>query len=91
MVRLDRQGQVCLTLQLPVSQPSSVAIGGVRGDLLFVTTSKLGLNPQQLAEQPAAGDLFIYQLSRPLAVPESLCHLAPAWLAEPACQDMPVL
>jgi L-arabinonolactonase len=91
VVRLNSQGQVCLTLRLPVSQPSSVAIGGEHGNLLFVTTSKLGLNPQQLSEQPAAGDLFIYQLSRPLAVPESLCHLAPAWLAEPICQDMPVL
>lgn len=91
VVRLDPQGQVCLTLTLPVSQPSSVAIGGEHGDLLFVTTSRLGLNARQLAEQPAAGDLFIYQLSRPLAVPESLCHFEPDWLAEPVCQDIPVL
>lgn len=91
VVRLDPQGQVNLTLTLPVSQPSSVAIGGEHGDLLFVTTSRLGLNARQLAEQPAAGDLFIYQLSRPLAVPESVCHFEPTWLAEPVCQDMPVL
>jgi sugar lactone lactonase YvrE len=91
VVRLDPQGQVNLTLTLPVSQPSSVAIGGEQGDLLFVTTSRLGLDARQLAEQPAAGDLFIYQLSRPLAVPESVCHLEPAWLDEPVCQDMPVL
>jgi L-arabinonolactonase len=91
VVRLNPQGQVCLTLTLPVSQPSSVAIGGEHGDLLFVTTSRLGLNARQLAEQPAAGDVFIYQLSRPLAVPESVCHLEPEWLAEPCCQDMPVL
>lgn len=91
VVRLDPQGQVSLTLTLPVSQPSSVAIGGERGDLLFVTTSRLGLDPRQLAQQPAAGDLFIYQLSRPLAVAESLCHFEAGWLAEPVCHDMPVL
>ncbi|WP_348731405.1 SMP-30/gluconolactonase/LRE family protein [Rheinheimera texasensis] len=91
VVRLDPQGQVCLTLTLPVSQPSSVALGGEHGDLLFVTTSRLGLDARQLAEQPAAGDVFIYQLSRPLAVAESLCHFEPDWLAEPVCHDMPVL
>ena len=91
VVRLDPQGQICLTLTLPVSQPSSVAIGGGQGDLLFVTTSRLGLDARQLGEQPAAGDVFIYQLSRPLAVAESLCHLEPDWLAEPVCHDIPVL
>lgn len=91
VVRLNPQGQVCLTLTLPVSQPSSVALGGEHGDLLFVTTSRLGLNARQLAEQPAAGDVFIYQLSRPLAVAESLCHLEPDWLTEPVCHDIPVL
>ncbi len=91
VVRLNPQGQICLTLTLPVSQPSSVALGGEHGDLLFVTTSRLGLDAGQLAKQPAAGDLFIYQLSRPLAVAESLCHLEPDWLAEPVCQDIPVL
>lgn len=91
VVRLDRNGQVCMTITLPVSQPSSVAIGGKHGDLLFITTSRLGLNDQQLAEQPAAGELFIYQLSRALAVPESLCRLEPAWLTEPCCHDIPVL
>jgi sugar lactone lactonase YvrE len=91
VVRLDPQGQVSLTLTLPVSQPSSVALGGEQGDLLFVTTSRLGLNPGQLMEQPAAGDLFIYQLSRPLAVAESLCQFEPDWLTEPVCHDMPVL
>lgn len=91
VVRLNPQGQVCLTLTLPVSQPSSVALGGEHGDLLFVTTSRLGLDARQLAEQPAAGDVFIYQLSRPLAVAESLCHFEPDWLAAPVCHDMPVL
>lgn len=91
VVRLDERGQVCLTITLPVSQPSSVAIGGANGDLLFVTTSRLGLNRQQLLSQPAAGDVFIYQLSRPLAVPESVCRLEPAWLDDAICHDIPVL
>lgn len=91
VVRLDRHGHEHMRLCLPVSQPSSVALGGEDGDLLFVTTSRQGLSLEQLALQPQAGDLFIYRLSRSLAVPESLCSLSPDWLASPVSHDIPVL
>lgn len=74
VVRIAPDGAVVQRLRLPVSQPSSVAIGGSQGDLLFVTTSSLGLTPAQRRAQPQAGDLFICQLDRPLAVAESLCQ-----------------
>lgn len=73
VVRYRPNGDVDLVLSMPVSQPSSVAIGGPRLDLLFVTSSRLGLSAAQLAEQPLAGNLFIYQLHGIQGVVENLC------------------
>lgn len=80
VVRYQPDGQVDLQLNLPVSQPSSVAIGGPNMDLLLITTSRLGLSATQLALQPEAGDLFIYQLHGITGVPENHCQLSPQWL-----------
>jgi L-arabinonolactonase len=62
IVRYDTFGQVDLSLSLPVSQPSSIAIGGPNLDWLIITTAKHDLSEQALTEQPLAGNLFIYQL-----------------------------
>lgn len=80
VVRYRPDGAIDLELTLPVSQPSSVAIGGPNLDLLMVTSSKLGLSDRQLAEQPLAGNLFIYQLHGIQGVPENYCQCSKAWL-----------
>jgi L-arabinonolactonase len=80
VVRYRPDGSIDLELNLPVSQPSSVAIGGPSLDLLFVTSSKLGLSEEQLAAQPLAGNLFIYQLHGIQGVLENHCQLSAEWL-----------
>jgi sugar lactone lactonase YvrE len=45
-----------------VANPTACAFGGKDLDELYVTTARLGLTPEQLADQPMAGDLFRVQL-----------------------------
>lgn len=61
VVRYAPDGSVDVELAMPVSQPSCVAFGGADLDLLIVTTAHQDLSPAAKAEQPSAGDLFIYQ------------------------------
>lgn len=61
VIRYDQQGTPVDELQLPVSQPTCVALGGVDMNLLVVSTAKVGLTDEQLATEPQAGNLFIYQ------------------------------
>lgn len=75
VVRYDVHGQAVFSLPLPVSQPSSVAIGGVENNLLFVTTSKVGLSAEQKQAEPEAGNLFIYQIQNLQGLPEPLVTL----------------
>jgi len=61
IVRYRPDGSVERRLPLPVSQPSCVAFGGADLDLLLVTTARVDLAPEHLAEQPLAGALLVYQ------------------------------
>ncbi len=63
VVRYSPEGDVDLCLSLPVTNPTCVALGGKNLDWLIITTAKQGLSEQQLANEPQAGDLFIYQLN----------------------------
>ncbi len=56
--RYDPEGRLERTLTLPVSQPTSCAFGGTDLDELFVTSARVGLSDEALAEQPLAGRLF---------------------------------
>ncbi|MDP5133693.1 MAG: SMP-30/gluconolactonase/LRE family protein [Paraglaciecola sp.] len=82
VVRYAPDGIAQLSVELPVSQPSSVAIGGPALDWLIVSSSRLGLSASQLAAQPLAGHLFIYQLQNIKGIPEVFCQLPAAWLAK---------
>jgi sugar lactone lactonase YvrE len=46
-------------IELPVTNPTSVAFGGRDGRDLFITTSWFDLTPDQRQEQPLAGAIFI--------------------------------
>lgn len=61
VIRYNPEGTLTDELQLPVSQPTCVAFGGVDMNLLFVSTANEGLTDKQLKQQPQAGNLFIYQ------------------------------
>lgn len=51
-------GRVIYAIQIPVERVTSLTFGGAYYDILFVTTSRLGLTEAQLKSQPAAGALF---------------------------------
>ena len=63
VVRYAPDGTISGTIDVPASHVSCVAFGGADLDLLFVTSARQELNPIQLAGEPHAGDLFIYQLN----------------------------
>lgn len=63
VVRYTPDGVVDQTLRLPTCQPTCVAFGGAERELLFVTTARQELSEETLAQEPQAGNLFIYQLS----------------------------
>lgn len=62
VVRYHPNGQVDLTLTLPVTNPTSIAIGGPNMDWLIITSAKHSLSTEQLSKEFQAGDVFIYQL-----------------------------
>ncbi|HEY4973334.1 MAG TPA: SMP-30/gluconolactonase/LRE family protein, partial [Steroidobacteraceae bacterium] len=70
VVRYAPDGAISGTIDVPASQVSCVAFGGPHLDLLFVTSARQDLKPAQLASDPEAGNLFVYQLNvRGLAEP----------------------
>ena len=63
VVRYAPDGAISGTIDVPASHVSCVAFGGADLDLLFVTSARQELSAGQLAAEPHAGDLFIYQLN----------------------------
>jgi sugar lactone lactonase YvrE len=59
VVRIDPEGMIVDEVRLPVSRPSSVAFGGEYLDELYITSIAEGLSPEEKAQQPMAGDLFM--------------------------------
>ena len=61
LYRLSPQGEVLMTIDMPVEKPSKPMFGGPDLDILFVTSIRLGLTPGHA--QPEAGSLFaVYDL-----------------------------
>lgn len=61
VIRIHPGGKIMEEIPMPVSKPSSVAFGGKNMDELYVTSISEGLNPNEKAEQPMAGDLFMFR------------------------------
>lgn len=61
VVRYAPDGSKNLELNLPVTQPTCVAFGGEQLNILAVTSARICLSDDDLAQQPLAGNLFIYQ------------------------------
>lgn len=62
VVRYAPDGTISGGITVPASQPTCVAFGGEALDLLIVTSARENLNAAALAQQPHAGDLFIYRV-----------------------------
>lgn len=54
-----RTGKKLLSIALPVARVSSCAFGGPSFEDLYITTASINLTPQQQADQPLAGSLFV--------------------------------
>jgi sugar lactone lactonase YvrE len=63
VVRYDPDGKQEREIRFPVANPTACAFGGRDRDELYVTSARLGLTEDQLAQQPMAGDLFRVRLN----------------------------
>lgn len=54
-------GNLLGIINLPVSNITKIAFGGEDLQTVFVTTAKVGLSDDQLAEQPLAGNIFSFR------------------------------
>ena len=70
LVKYAPTGEQLAVFDMPVSQPTCIAIGGPKGDLLCVSSAIDKLSLEALDKEPNAGNVFIYQLTENIAVPE---------------------
>ena len=68
VLRMTPDGRIDRRIDVPVSKPSKVAIGGARLDTLFITSISATLTAEQSAAQPLAGHLFAVHVG-PIGVP----------------------
>ncbi len=61
VVRYAPDGSKNVVLDMPVSQATCIAFGGKNLNLLAVTSARIGLSDDAMAQQPQAGNLFIFQ------------------------------
>ena len=57
--RYSPGGECIAKIDVPVSKPTSCAFGGPDLDRLYITSASIGLDDQDLADQPQAGGLFV--------------------------------
>lgn len=55
---LDRSGKEIRSIPMPVDRPTCPCWGGKDYSTLYVTTTTLGLTPEQLAEKPDSGAVY---------------------------------
>ena len=60
-MRYTPKGEEDFVVALSISQPTCLAFGGPQMDRLFVTSAHQGLSAEARAEQPEAGNLFVFQ------------------------------
>jgi sugar lactone lactonase YvrE len=63
VLRIDpKSGDVTFKVEVQASNVTSCAFGGPDLDELFITTARVGLSDERLAQQPWAGALFSVKL-----------------------------
>lgn len=63
--RYDATGALTEEVRFPVANVTKVALGGADGRTAYATTAREGLDLDQLAEQPLAGDVFTFRVKTP--------------------------
>jgi sugar lactone lactonase YvrE len=59
ITRYDPDGRIDRVVDMPVPNVTSLTFGGPNLDQLFVTTARLGLSDQEIANAPLSGGLFV--------------------------------
>lgn len=60
--RYTPDGRLDRVVELPVTQPTCCAFGGLDFKTLYITTARENLSPEQIARQPLAGSVFAADL-----------------------------
>ncbi len=63
--RYSPAGELIETVRFPVANITKLAFGGEDLRTAFATTARQGLNEEELAKQPQAGDLFAFRAETP--------------------------
>ncbi|WP_211464547.1 SMP-30/gluconolactonase/LRE family protein [Collimonas silvisoli] len=71
VLRLAPDGSIDRMIQVPVAQPSCVALGGADLDTLYVTSARESLSAAALLAEPAAGGVFQLRLEDIRGLPEA--------------------
>ncbi len=58
VLRLDPDGRVVLEIDMPIPRPTCPTFGGPDHDVLYVTSQRLFMTPEELEAFPQAGNLF---------------------------------
>lgn len=58
IIRYAPDGSIDRVIKVPVHRPTSCAFGGKNGSTLFITSARVGLSDEQLAEAPLSGSVF---------------------------------
>jgi sugar lactone lactonase YvrE len=61
IVRYDPAGKMDRILQLPVPRATGCTFGGENLDLLYITTARETMTPEQIRQAPLSGSLFGFQ------------------------------
>ncbi len=62
VVRFDPSGRESTRFKLPVSKPTSIALGGMTLKTLFVTSMRYRMEPEQIAVEPFAGHILAIEV-----------------------------
>ncbi len=65
VVCFDTQGREVQRVPVPASHTTCPAFGGTDYEQLFVTSARVGLAPEKLATEPAAGGVFVLNDTNP--------------------------
>lgn len=65
VVRLSDDGEILMTVDLPVTRPTMMVFGGPDLRTAYVTSARTGLSEEQLEAQPHAGGIFSFRVDVP--------------------------
>lgn len=65
VVRLDDEGEILATVELPVTRPTMIVFGGEDLRTAYVTSARTGLSDEQLGQQLHAGAIFAFRVDVP--------------------------